>query len=326
MASNTSSRLGAMITSGHKTRRPGRKRGRSMVSALTLYEAATLKPLPKNGPVWHSIRDSNLDEIEQCDQHFNDLLKVNGQLVIAYCDIITACSLVQPSEDISRSKHRITLWFSALPFAFYDLFTHHNVLYDLTGPVSEASIRGIKSTKDGLKHYNYQCNTVPFTRDFIKKGRGVHELYLARLNEEKRIVDERKKQEQEDKDKIKNQEKVYPHLCGVRVENHFGKTNLSTFDQDSNFDLPVIGSPIYYKSSALDYAVTEWLCWLCSLLRRDLGSSPCVPLDDVGYDSHDIGIPYMPCSQHSKGNVAHSRSIFQIECAVLAKFISSFLV
>nr|CAD7457781.1 unnamed protein product [Timema tahoe] len=44
--------------------------------ALTLYEAATLKPLPKNGPVWHSIRDSNLDKIEQCDQHFNDLLKM----------------------------------------------------------------------------------------------------------------------------------------------------------------------------------------------------------------------------------------------------------
>nr|CAD7257177.1 unnamed protein product [Timema shepardi] len=48
----------------------------SMVSALTLYEAATLKPLPENGPVWHSIRDSHLDEIEHCDQHFNDLLKM----------------------------------------------------------------------------------------------------------------------------------------------------------------------------------------------------------------------------------------------------------
>nr|CAD7411731.1 unnamed protein product [Timema poppensis] len=44
--------------------------------ALTLYEAATLKPLPENGPVWHSIRDSHLDEIEHCDQHFNDLLKL----------------------------------------------------------------------------------------------------------------------------------------------------------------------------------------------------------------------------------------------------------
>nr|CAD7430055.1 unnamed protein product [Timema monikensis] len=28
----------------------------------------------------------------------------------------------------------------------------------------------MQSSKDGLKHRNYQCNTVPFTKDFIKKG------------------------------------------------------------------------------------------------------------------------------------------------------------
>nr|CAD7424210.1 unnamed protein product [Timema monikensis] len=56
--------------------------------------------------------------------------------------------------------------------------------------LSEASIRGLLSTKDGLKHYNYQCNTVSFTKNFIKKGRGAHKLYLK-----KRIEVERKKQE-----------------------------------------------------------------------------------------------------------------------------------
>nr|CAD7455220.1 unnamed protein product [Timema tahoe] len=53
-----------------------------------------------------------------------------------------------------------------------------------TGPVSEASIRGMKSTKDGLKRYNYQCNTVSVTKNFIKKEHGAHKLYLARLEEE----------------------------------------------------------------------------------------------------------------------------------------------
>ncbi|CAG2055250.1 unnamed protein product, partial [Timema podura] len=69
--------------------------------------------------------------------------------------------------------------------------------------LSESSIRGMQSTKYGLKYYNYQCNTVPLTKNFIKKGHGPHKLYLVRLKEEKRIVDEQKKQEQEDKEKIK---------------------------------------------------------------------------------------------------------------------------
>nr|CAD7462297.1 unnamed protein product [Timema tahoe] len=50
--------------------------------------------------------------------------------------------------------------------------------------------RGMQSIKDGLKHYNYQCNTVSCTKNFIKKGHGAHKLYLARL-EEKRIEAER---------------------------------------------------------------------------------------------------------------------------------------
>nr|CAD7447548.1 unnamed protein product [Timema bartmani] len=35
---------------------------------------------------------------------------------------------------------------------------------------------------------------------------------------------------------------VHLHLAGGKVENHFGKTTLSTPDRDSNLDLPVIGS------------------------------------------------------------------------------------
>nr|CAD7440006.1 unnamed protein product [Timema bartmani] len=43
---------------------------------------------------------------------------------------------------------------------------------------------------------------------------------------------------------------VYPHIRGGGVEIHFGKTTLSTPDQDSNLDLPVIGSLAYYETSA----------------------------------------------------------------------------
>nr|CAD7431470.1 unnamed protein product [Timema monikensis] len=39
---------------------------------------------------------------------------------------------------------------------------------------------------------------------------------------------------------------------GGRVENHFGKTNLNTHDQDSDLDLPVIGSLVYCENSMLE--------------------------------------------------------------------------
>nr|CAD7590658.1 unnamed protein product [Timema genevievae] len=57
--------------------------------------------------------------------------------------------------------------------------------------LSEASIRGMQSTKDGLIHYNYQCN-------------GAHKLYLAGL-EEKRIEAEQWKTE-DAKEKVGNEE------------------------------------------------------------------------------------------------------------------------
>nr|CAD7197163.1 unnamed protein product [Timema douglasi] len=37
-------------------------------------------------------------------------------------------------------------------------------------------------------------------------------------------------------------EEVNPHLCGVRVENHLGKTTPSSPDRDSNLDLPILSS------------------------------------------------------------------------------------
>ncbi|CAG2053297.1 unnamed protein product [Timema podura] len=40
-------------------------------------------------------------------------------------------------------------------------------------------------------------------------------------------------------------------------ENHFGKTTFSKPDQDSNLDLPVIGSIVYCESSTLDHASIE---------------------------------------------------------------------
>nr|CAD7395876.1 unnamed protein product [Timema cristinae] len=58
-------------------------------------------------------------------------------------------------------------------------------------------------------------------------------------------------------DLIGGLEEVYLHLCGGRVENHFGKTTFTTPNRDSNLDIPVIGSLVYCKSSVLDHAATK---------------------------------------------------------------------
>nr|CAD7459900.1 unnamed protein product [Timema tahoe] len=68
----------------------------------------------------------------------------------------------------------------------------------------------------------------------------------------KKTASERKK-EMGRADKRKCAKEVYLHLYGGRTGNNFEKTNLSTPDQDSNLDLPVIGSLAYCESSTLLY-------------------------------------------------------------------------
>ncbi|CAG2055263.1 unnamed protein product [Timema podura] len=53
------------------------------------------------------------------------------------------------------------------------------------------------------------------------------------------------------------EEELNPHLRGRRVENHLGKTTHSSPDQDSNLDLPVLGSLAQHETSALANYATE---------------------------------------------------------------------
>ncbi|CAG2066921.1 unnamed protein product [Timema podura] len=50
---------------------------------------------------------------------------------------------------------------------------------------------------------------------------------------------------------------VYPNSRGGRVGSHFGKNHSQCNRLDSNLDHPVIGSPVYCESSALDHVATE---------------------------------------------------------------------
>nr|CAD7586627.1 unnamed protein product [Timema genevievae] len=84
----------------------------------------------------------------------------------------------------------------------------------------------------------------------------------------------------------KQSNEVYPHLCGGRVENHFGKTTLSTSDRDSNLYFPVIGSLVYYKSSALDHAAPK-VAGLWNMLTLGLARPSPPLLGDGGLSLED---------------------------------------
>nr|CAD7431280.1 unnamed protein product [Timema monikensis] len=61
-----------------------------------------------------------------------------------------------------------------------------------------------------------------------------------------------------------NLEEVKPHSCGGRVENHFEKTTPCSPKQDSNLDLPVLGSLAQHETSGLaDHApeAVSAICW-----------------------------------------------------------------
>nr|CAD7194114.1 unnamed protein product [Timema douglasi] len=100
-----------------------------------------------------------------------------------------------------------------------------NYLTDNRTCLSEASIRGMQVTKDRLIHYNYQSSTVSFTKNFIEKGRGIHKLYLAGLEEEvlgwtrrRELRLNRINKSKKIKEKIKNQSEEYQPYRKV-VEN-----------------------------------------------------------------------------------------------------------
>ena len=51
--------------------------------------------------------------------------------------------------------------------------------------LSEASINGLRSTRDGLKLFDKKLHLVPMTREFLSLGRQAHSHYVARLEEDR---------------------------------------------------------------------------------------------------------------------------------------------
>nr|CAD7424400.1 unnamed protein product [Timema monikensis] len=59
---------------------------------------------------------------------------------------------------------------------------------------------------------------------------------------------------------FKDKQEVNPHLRGRRMENRLGKTTPSSTEQDSNFDLPVLGSLAQHEISVLANYATKLDC------------------------------------------------------------------
>jgi len=59
--------------------------------------------------------------------------------------------------------------------------------------LSEASINGLRSTRDGLKLFDEKTHLVPMTRKFLSLGRQAHSHYVARLEDRMNKEKKRKK-------------------------------------------------------------------------------------------------------------------------------------
>src|SRR6266516_2553373 len=60
--------------------------------------------------------------------------------------------------------------------------------------LNEASINGLRSTRDGLKLFDKKPHFVPMTREFLSLGRQAHSHYVARLEEDGFNKEKKKKE------------------------------------------------------------------------------------------------------------------------------------
>nr|CAD7442723.1 unnamed protein product [Timema bartmani] len=86
-----------------------------------------------------------------------------------------------------------------------------------------------------------------------------------------------------------NTEEVNPHLSGGRVENHLGKKTFSSPEQDSNLNLPVLGSLAQHETSTLsNHATKIYSSFLRSIFTVpwiELGGSVTITCAKTGYNA-----------------------------------------
>jgi len=74
--------------------------------------------------------------------------------------------------------------------------------------LSEASINGLRSTRDGLKVFGDKPHMVPMTCEYLSLGRQAHSHYFTRLEEEREVAQKKKKEKEEKVAKELEQEKA----------------------------------------------------------------------------------------------------------------------
>lgn len=83
-----------------------------MVAALSVYEVAGGGPLPKNGEVWHTIRNGELKYLHKYSKDFNNILKVSHNQFYKINKYL--------SDKVSTlSKKLINIW--VYPFLVYQV-------------------------------------------------------------------------------------------------------------------------------------------------------------------------------------------------------------
>nr|CAD7577476.1 unnamed protein product [Timema californicum] len=113
-------------------------------------------------------------------------------------------------------------------------------------------------------------------------------------------------------------EEVNPHLRGVRVENHLGKTTPSSPDRDSNLDLPVLSS-----SAQHDKRYTRPTSDI-TMLGEMMFGSVAMNFQGSAFKVHHLKSPtQLMCSKVFPSPIYHQRTKYTRDCSFEDSYDSS---
>lgn len=154
---------------------------------ITLYEAGGGGPLPKNGPIWHDLREGRVPDLPNISQELNKLIKVSGllteQLLLYFPTekkmfkkiMRIVCPLFSQLMTHPDPKRRPTatdiLNHSVLNPPDLKAKTHRQLCFELQQErkKNEKLMQLLRQTKELLK--SYELSKTPVTKKFRNKIR-----------------------------------------------------------------------------------------------------------------------------------------------------------
>ena len=115
--------------------------------------------------------------------------------------------------------------------------------------LNEASINGLRSTRDGLKLFGDKPHLVPMTREFLSLGRQAHSHYVARLEEERANEEKKRKESQEKILQQLEEEKAWAAVTKEK-EGIVNKEMQLKMEETKHTEMMDVGSDLFKEGNA----------------------------------------------------------------------------